>query len=265
MSSHKCKEYLDPSDNEDDGYGIYDSGQVRFQICCRGSKRRRINEVVHQSGSGPERSQSTPSLRLFPTASTVPEASYTPAVRSALLAFPSSSPQERLWDRACDYLKGEELTSVYAHRPFSHSGYTLAMDGEVEDMRNAISETCLHNPEGKQVVPYSDSGYASTTYDKLKRFESTQNPNDLECDDVGTIYSDVSTLGEASMRKESYISELADDLFSKIYSEQPDGQIMERISGILPEYLKDFALKVGYNAPTQMHLDVMFFVHKYRR
>lgn len=67
------------------------------------------------------------------------------------------------------------------------------------------------------------------------------------------------------MKKENYISELADDLFSKVRSEQPDSQTMERIYGILPELLKIFALKVGHNSPTQMHCDVMFFVYKNRK
>jgi hypothetical protein len=103
-------------------------------------------------------------------------------------------------------------------------------------------------------------GYASATNN---RSEGAQNPKDLEWDDVRTVYSDTSSL--PAFEKENYVSELADDLFSKVHSEQLDGQTMERISGILPGLLKAFALKVGHNAATQMHRDVMFFVHKYRR
>lgn len=40
---------------------------------------------------------------------------------------------------------------------------------------------------------------------------------------------------------------------------------MERILEILPELLKAFAIKFGCNAPSQIHRDVMFFVHKYRK
>ncbi|KAK5997703.1 Conidiophore development regulator abaB [Cladobotryum mycophilum] len=43
-----------------------------------------------------------------------------------------------------------------------------------------------------------------------------------------------------------------------------DESTQTRISENLPNLLKLFALKVGYNAPTQMHRDVMTFVHKHR-
>ncbi|KAE8414363.1 hypothetical protein BDV36DRAFT_299097 [Aspergillus pseudocaelatus] len=62
----------------------------------------------------------------------------------------------------------------------------------------------------------------------------------------------------------SYMSELAEDLFTKVVSWQPDAQTMERISEALPELLKAFALKVGHTAPSQMHRDIMAFIHKNR-
>ncbi|PGH14217.1 hypothetical protein AJ79_03190 [Helicocarpus griseus UAMH5409] len=55
-----------------------------------------------------------------------------------------------------------------------------------------------------------------------------------------------------------YISDLADDLLGKIRSEQSDNTTMREIFGILPRLLEGFALKIGHNAPSQMHRDVMF-------
>ncbi|KAL4786402.1 hypothetical protein BJX76DRAFT_365791 [Aspergillus varians] len=81
-------------------------------------------------------------------------------------------------------------------------------------------------------------------------------------DDVKTVYSDASSI--APLTKEAYLSELADNLYNNICAENRDGQIMERISHILLELLKAFALKVGHDAPSQMHRDVMVFVHKNR-
>ncbi|KAF3258160.1 hypothetical protein TWF217_005852 [Orbilia oligospora] len=69
----------------------------------------------------------------------------------------------------------------------------------------------------------------------------------LDTDDVETVYSETSSF--ATSEKENYISELAAVLFHEIP---------------LPELLKAFTLKVGYNAPGQMHRDIMFFVHKHR-
>ncbi|KAF3902751.1 hypothetical protein AA313_de0203312 [Arthrobotrys entomopaga] len=79
-------------------------------------------------------------------------------------------------------------------------------------------------------------------------------------DDAKTVYSDASSA--TTWAKENYISELADVLFQEVRTDQFD--ILERISTVLPELLKAFALKLGYNAPSQTHRDIMFFVHKNR-
>ncbi|KAF3206694.1 hypothetical protein TWF191_001361 [Orbilia oligospora] len=88
----------------------------------------------------------------------------------------------------------------------------------------------------------------------------------LDTDDVETIYSDTSSF--ATSEKENYISELAAVLFHEIREllrgDNSETTIWERISIALSELLKAFALKVGYNAPSQMHRDIMFFVHKNR-
>ncbi|KAN0073022.1 hypothetical protein V8E54_009136 [Elaphomyces granulatus] len=85
---------------------------------------------------------------------------------------------------------------------------------------------------------------------------------DVESED-GTVYSDAASL--PAWNEESYISELVNGLSCKFSSEQLDDTTLEQISQTLPELLKAFALKVGHNASTQMHLDVMVFVHKHRK
>ncbi|KAF3922928.1 hypothetical protein ABW20_dc0101051 [Dactylellina cionopaga] len=101
---------------------------------------------------------------------------------------------------------------------------------------------------------------ATATATAATTADSTAPHQDL--DDAKTIYSDASSV--ATLVKEHYISELADALFHEIRTDQPDSKTLERISIALPELLKAFALKVGYNASSQMHRDIMFFVHKYR-
>lgn len=130
----------------------------------------------------------------------------------------------------------------------------------------------------------SDSGYASTRLDKYGCITSArdsrsglpldagyasvdqrtmpQKQTSLQMDAARTVYSDSSSV--TTLQKESYISELAEDLFKKVVSWQPDAQRMERIFEALPEMLKAFALKVGHKAPSQMHRDVMVFIHKNR-
>ena len=59
--------------------------------------------------------------------------------------------------------------------------------------------------------------------------------------------------------------ELADNLFSTVKPLRSDFDLRDGIAAILPDLLKDFALKLGHNAPTAMHRDVMAFVHKNRQ
>ncbi|KAK6526081.1 hypothetical protein TWF281_011119 [Arthrobotrys megalospora] len=124
----------------------------------------------------------------------------------------------------------------------------------------------------------TDSGYASMahqrheqqrTHDKSEICERTSmaGPSPavedvLDFDDTQTVYSDASSV--TTLAKENYISELADALFRNLCADQLDGKTLERISAALPDLLKAFALKVGHDAPSQMHRDVMFFVHKNR-
>ncbi|KAE8315062.1 TEA/ATTS domain family-domain-containing protein [Aspergillus transmontanensis] len=130
----------------------------------------------------------------------------------------------------------------------------------------------VQTQEPTQNGAITDSGYASTRLDKneyiqsasdiqhnlptdpgytsIEQLKTPQRQSSLQVDAARTIYSDTSSA--TTLQKESYISELADGLFTK------------RIFQILPELLRAFALKVGHNAPSQMHRDVMFFIHKNR-
>ncbi|KAF3089936.1 hypothetical protein TWF103_000657 [Orbilia oligospora] len=107
---------------------------------------------------------------------------------------------------------------------------------------------------------------ATTTTTDLTTSDTNITTAGLDTDDVETVYSETSRF--ATSEKENYISELAAVLFHEIRellrSDNSETTIWERISIALPELLKAFALKVGYNAPSQMHHDIMFFVHKNR-
>jgi tetratricopeptide (TPR) repeat protein len=80
-----------------------------------------------------------------------------------------------------------------------------------------------------------------------------------------TIYSASETSTLPPPRDETYISQLALDLFSSVKSYESNRNTLERISGKLPDLLRAFALKIGYRAQTPMHQGVSFFVHKHRR
>ena len=148
------------------------------------------------------------------------------------------------------------IRSLSSHVPQSQPGDFVP--AEIENKQNPAMDS-----EVMQTEPPPDSGYASGATVRNNISEDAQDSRDVESDDIGTVYSDTSSL--PAWNHESYISELADSLLHEIRSEQPDDTTLEQISRILPELLKAFALKVGHNASTQMHRDVMFFIHKHRR
>lgn len=122
---------------------------------------------------------------------------------------------------------------------------------------DALTQT--QSGEYVQSRPHTDEGYVSATN---RTSERARHSVDLEMDDTRTVYSD--TLSFPALKIQRYISELADDLFRKLRSEQLDIHTVEKITRILPELLRAFALKVGHNAPSQLHRDIMIFVHRYR-
>jgi hypothetical protein len=100
----------------------------------------------------------------------------------------------------------------------------------------------------------TDEGYVSATT------RSGPMKNAEEGEDSATVYSDFSDMSDSKV--DNYVSELAADLFSKL---PPDSTTLNRVAGILADRLREFALKVGYQAPSQMHLDVKVFIYKYRQ
>ncbi|KAF3905765.1 hypothetical protein AA313_de0203376 [Arthrobotrys entomopaga] len=169
-----------------------------------------------------------------------------------------------------------DFTGLFGSRPL------VDIDLDIGDISAAMAmapASSLHKTSYMEGPAATDSGYASLRCDKKandetqyngaqtnERPSTSKNPiaadDFLESDDTQTVYSNASSL--ATTTKGLYISELADALFQAVCTEEPDIKTLDRVSGALPELLKAFALKVGYNAPSQMHRDVMYFVHKNR-
>lgn len=144
-----------------------------------------------------------------------------------------------------------------------------------EDSFDASDTEALPAPT-TPVAPsaFTDSAYASASftdrsgknpYDDKAAEESLSGQDGYAADDSATEYSDVSST--TFSRKRLYISELATDLYNRVSSASSNtGQLTQvNISDTLPSLLKAFALKIGYCATSQMHRDVMAFVHRHRR
>lgn len=133
---------------------------------------------------------------------------------------------------------------------------------------------------------FSDSGYASVSRDHIKNTIRPQNEaiaqkpcntipeSDLntgypleeyvseEADDI-TEYSVATSLSDTRM--DELVSHLADQLIDEAYLNGLDGRSIETNFSVLQELLKTFALKVGFNAKSQIQRDIMFYTHKYSR
>ncbi|KAM6513246.1 hypothetical protein FALCPG4_015696 [Fusarium falciforme] len=81
-------------------------------------------------------------------------------------------------------------------------------------------------------------------------------------DDCNTVYTDNMTISH--VRLESYMTALVDDLSQKIGNLFQDPEVVEELAAALPRVLKAFSCKLGYAGSSQMHRDVMAFIHKYR-
>jgi hypothetical protein len=125
-----------------------------------------------------------------------------------------------------------------------------------------------HGELARAIEAATDSGYGSQLAIGTQKSFIQHHPVDAQYDtdagfdDTATEYSDTSSV--ATWKKESYIEEFVDDLVARVRELQPDEETLNRISALLPDLLKAFALRVGYNAPSRMHRDVMYFIHKYR-
>lgn len=136
----------------------------------------------------------------------------------------------------------ETAQITYNLPPFSDSGY-----GTV----NSRDSTSMNTK-----IPHAN--YLGATPDLQEPFD----PAIDGLDDTQTVYSDSTEFSET--RYNSYVAALADALFEQLTLKTLDNQTAQRMSNVLPRLLKTFALQLGYEAPSQMHRDVMFFIHKNR-
>lgn len=149
-------------------------------------------------------------------------------------------------------LAGETGQSATVRRLLDHGTKVSAIAQDSAGIDHpGIEAVLMAHEQDSQLAP-TDSGYASTY--------NTEGKVD---DETGTVYSVVST--SRSLDEGNYITELASQLTSGVSLPSLDDKIIEKIVPILPNLLKDFALKVGHGQPIQMERDAMAFVHKHRK
>jgi hypothetical protein len=129
--------------------------------------------------------------------------------------------------------------------------------------------------DGTSMPTFGVSGRNTETTDtEYSRGNSTSAESQLSADKqhgknpglytAETVYSKSATSALPISRDKEYITKLAAELFYTVKSYHSDRKTLRRISEILPDLLRAFALKLGHKAQIQMQRDVSYFVHKYR-
>ena len=85
----------------------------------------------------------------------------------------------------------------------------------------------------------------------------------VENGDTSTLYSDnQSQPGESMTRK--YIMEFTEYLFNETCQELDSGEI-NQLKDSIPDILKEFSVRLGFEVTSQESRDVMYFFHKHRK
>jgi hypothetical protein len=85
-----------------------------------------------------------------------------------------------------------------------------------------------------------------------------------ELSSARTIYAVSATLTTPALGDKGYIGELAEQLFGAVNCNGLTQDALDRLSQSLPDLLRAFAVKIGYQASSQMHRNVMFYVRRDR-
>jgi hypothetical protein len=126
-------------------------------------------------------------------------------------------------------------------------------------------------------APFTDSGYASGPIETKTAVARSRHPLQIPGDpndsniaahrsiideDAETLYSAATSLDPFCSRR--YIEELSKDLYRNLQAQLnlPD---WVSVSQAFPDLIKTFAAKIGQGGDSQVHLEIMYFIHKRHR
>lgn len=126
---------------------------------------------------------------------------------------------------------------------------------------SSCGNTAIHSVAGDCAAPAHTISSSPNCLEVNREPGSQADTTHLEMEDNKTVYSDAMSLSDTMTN--GYASGLAEDLFEKLNLEACNAQMLQTLSDNLPGLLKALALKFGHGAPSQMHRDVMYFLHKH--
>ncbi|RYP69699.1 hypothetical protein DL771_005978 [Monosporascus sp. 5C6A] len=142
------------------------------------------------------------------------------------------------------------------------------LHNHVQEAGQIDTESILPPDSGYEIVIIRGEASKGSTRSSINQPETTQGLNGADdwisnAEETKTLYTDAPAIPE--IRFESYITALADDIFKRLGVTSSNYGALGRLNPILPRLLKALALKLGHEASSQMHRDVMAFIHRYRR
>lgn len=113
---------------------------------------------------------------------------------------------------------------------------------------------------------FEDSAYGTASHGQSRGVEgilpTISDAVERQIDDSCTEYSNISM---TEPRRDDYAGCLADDLYAVASKIECDPQSIQTLSGLLPELLQQFALRIGTEFPRKECREVMFYAHKHRK
>lgn len=164
------------------------------------------------------------------------------------------------------------VTDLASREQFSDSGYASMPHGSTRKSEFSQKETITE----EFYLMAAQSASNNNVLEEIASTDQTDNktvdPDNRTVDaddktvdaDDRTEYSAATSLADS--RIEELVSQLADQLIGEVHLEDGlDERSMKTVFSTLQDLLKVFALKIGFNAQSQIQRDIMYYTHKYSR
>ena len=123
----------------------------------------------------------------------------------------------------------------------------------------ASSETFGHVDSGYGTASQGrDNGRFAMRSEFMKRIDSTE-------EDKAEARSVYSILSTTTSVMQTYLQDLADDLFSAIHTPQTNPKRLQRLCKSLEQLLQQFAFRIGVEVSSREGQEILYHVHRNRR
>lgn len=160
-------------------------------------------------------------------------------------------------ERSLGEIMNENIARTEVETPVSTNEKAM----EMSDRREVTAEEGYY-----QRTAIEDSTYGTASHGQSSGVKVALPTDPIaveqQIDDVSTEYSETSM---TESRNHGYMEYLAEDLYAVASKVQCDPQSIQTLSGLLPELLQQFALRIGQEVSRKDGREVMCYVHKHRK